>query len=50
MAKFRPPPPPPPTVTPGRFFFKIESLHPWVKGKTPVETEVDCEIVFELGW
>ena len=35
------PTPTPPTVTPGRFFFKMESLHPWVQGKPPIENEVD---------
>ena len=49
-----PPPPPRPTLTPGRFFLKIESLHPWVIGKAPTKYEVDwlstfCAIEIDIS-
>ncbi len=47
-------PPPRPTLTPGRFFLKIESLHPWVIGKAPTKYEVDwlstfCAIEIDIS-
>ncbi len=41
-------PPPPPQTPPYSWaiFLKIESLHPWVQEKPPIENEVDWLITF----
>ncbi len=44
--KFCSPPPPPAHPYTWATLLKIESLHPWVHGKPPMETEVDWSNTF----